>query len=217
MSLSRVEDEQFSKHIRGLKTSFSGGVGDGERGGVIKCEFVKCHWSSPEALKWKTNTIDFSPAASRSNSLRKVHFCRVASQSALESSVFIVKSLREGFPNLHSLLPSRLSSAAGLFLVLLFPVGNNESKQEYKRARKRGQKEKDGERSREKGSAFLVQSPGRNGRAVIRSASGLGAETPARHLWSALHSYLKCRHEEVSLWSLSIFVNYHYQHSIRSY
>lgn len=164
-------------------------------GGVIKCEFIKCHWSSPEALKWKTNTIDFSPAASRSKSLRKVHFCRVTSQSALESSVFIVKSLREGFPNLHSLIPSRLSSAAGLFLVLLFPVWNKESEREYKR----GQKEKDRERSREKGSAFLVQSPGRNGRAVIRSASGLGAETPARHLWSALHSYLKCRHEEVSL------------------
>lgn len=105
----------------------------------------------------KTNGIDFSPAAPRSNSLQKVHFCRVTLQSALESSVFIVKSLREGFPNLHSLIPSRLS-AAGLFLVLLFPVWNKESKREYKRARKEEQKEKKRERSREKRKRFSCSS-----------------------------------------------------------
>lgn len=106
----------------------------------------------------KTNGIDFSPAAPRSNSLQKVHFCRVTLQSALESSVFIVKSLREGFPNLHSLIPSTLSSAAGLFLVLLFPVWNKESKREYKRARKEEQKEKKRERSREKRKRFSCSS-----------------------------------------------------------
>lgn len=61
----------FSIHIWGLETSFSG------RGEIIKCELVSATEVHLRPLSETNAIVDFSPAASRSNSLQKVHFCRV--------------------------------------------------------------------------------------------------------------------------------------------
>lgn len=66
-------------------------------GEIIRCEFISATEVHLRPLS-KTNAIDFSPAASQSNSLRKVHFSRATLQSALESSLFsLIKPKRRVF------------------------------------------------------------------------------------------------------------------------
>lgn len=123
-------------------------------GETIKCEFISATEVHLRPLS-KTNAID--PAASQSNSLRKVHFCRVTLQSALESSPFsLIKPKRRVSSPTYShsfstFLPSWPISGATVSC-----LEERKRMKENKKDRKKGRKERGKKQRKRKRFSCLI-------------------------------------------------------------